>query len=303
MEYVMPVWDEKTGRNKVIQIENRSIRYYNKAFSKKNIMTLDTTTFDVRAGKVTMDADISNAYIRGEGVSYSKRLLLGGYSSFIHIVDISYESQTDVILDKSRRALMNCPLDYIHGVRLPITKLTPSWIRLLKNHSIFLICIKPKTVESLLSIPWGRILEAAFPKRMMFVLDPDIETENEKGLKEIEQAWSRLITRFSINSFMEISSFTNDLPLLFLKRMGLYPHKGSFDSGSDADYFMYEKNDPMKNKYIAPAIIVQKGEILKAGTSWYLDNKKGKELKYIIPEQLLSIENIHRYQIERSKFS
>lgn len=296
MEYVMPVWDEKAGRDKVIQIEDQSIRYYDRAHSKKNIMSLDTRTFQVRPGKVTMDAEISEAFIRGDGISYSKRLLLSGYSSFVHIVDIPFESQTDVLLDKSRMALRKCPLDYIHSVRIPIERLTASWIRLLKNHSVFLICIQPTSVKSLYKIPWGRILEAAFPKRIMFILDPDLEIGSERRYREIEQAWSKLITRFSINSFTETPLFKDNLPLLFLKRLGLYPHKGSFDSGSDADYFMYEMNDPINDNYITPAVIVQKGDVSKAGTTWYLHNKKGKELKYIIPEKFLSIENIHRYQ-------
>lgn len=296
MKYVMPVWDEGSRREKVIQIEDRSIRYYDKALSQKNIISLDTSTFQVFPGKVTMDTEISEEFLNGHGLSYSKRLLLSGYSAFIHIIDINYERHTNSLLEKSRAALKKCPIDYIFSVRVPLKKLTPSWVRLLKKQSISLICIQLSANESLFEIYWERILEAAFPKRMMFILDSQTTEGNEKDYARICGQWSKLINRFQINSYVDVPIPGEELPLLFLKRLGLYPYKGSFDSGSDADYFMFEVNTEKVDKIPTPAIIVLKGEVIKAGKSWYLHNKTGKEMRSIIPEQFLSIENIHRYQ-------
>jgi len=291
----MEVWDEIFGKRKKVLVDQGSIRFCSNSVEDRNIIEMDTSIFNVYTGKVKIERDVGFAFQNGQGLSYVKRMLLFGYSSFIYMVDLEYESLTERLIEESRQHLASCPLDFVLGVRVPLERLTPSWIRKIKQMSIPLIFIYVVSGEDLIRAPWQRYIEAGFPVRMMFLLDQHQSSLPEKNQRVISEVWQGIVKHWRMNSYFHVSKPGERVPLLFLKRLGMYPLKGSFDSGSDADYFMYSKEQKSDPPPVFPEIIVLRGVVVKSGTTWNLEEVKGKELTSIIPEQFLPIHSVFQY--------
>ncbi len=295
MKYIMQVWDDVLDRQKKILVDQGLIQFCSESVEGRNIIEMDTSLFNVYSGKVKIERDIGFAFQNGQGISYVKRMLLFGYSSFIYIVDLEYESLTERLIEETRKHLASCPLDFVLAVRVPLGRLRPSWIRKLKQMSIPLIFISADSEEDLIQAPWQRFLEAGFPVRMMFLLDQHQSQLPQKEKQSILQVWQGIVKDWRMNSYFHVSKPGEGLPLLFLKRLGMYPQKGSFDSGSDADYFMYSKDRKVEPAIEIPDVIALRGVIIKSGTTWNLEKVKGRELTSIIPEQFLPINAVFQY--------
>lgn len=294
MKYIMEVWDEVSEKQKKVIVNQGSIQFCSESVGEQNVIEMDTSKFNVYAGKVKVDEDVGFAFQNGQGISYVKRMLLFGYSSFIYIVDLEYESLTERLIEEARQHLASCPVDFVLAVRVPLVRLRPSWIRKIKQLSIPLIYINIDSAQDLVQAPWQRYLEASFPIRIMFLLDLHQSRLSVKEQQSVSQVWERIVRHWRMNSYFHVSKREEGLPLLFLKRLGMYPLKGSFDSGSNADYFMYAK-EKKSNSIVFPEIIVLSGEVIKSGTAWDLEKINGKELTSIIPEQFLPIESVFKY--------
>ncbi|WP_416149725.1 hypothetical protein ACM26V_01640 [Salipaludibacillus sp. HK11] len=296
MKYVMEVWDEITEKEKKVLVDRGSISFCAESVEgRRNTIKMTTDKFTVHPGKVRIERGEGLNFKNEEANSYIKRMLLFGFSSFIYVIDLKYESITEDRINKVRESLEGCPIDFIVAARVPLPRLTASWIRKLKQLMIPLIMFYVDSKDELIRAPWQRYLEAAFPARTMFLLDQDKIHVSEKEHQLLEQAWEQIVVQWKLNSHLYIPHSHKGLPLLFLKRLGMYPQKGSFDSGSDADYFMYLTEKQNKKPLILPDVIVLKGIIIKSGQTWFLHKASGVELK-IIPEQFLPIEDIFHYE-------
>ncbi|PYZ94523.1 hypothetical protein CR194_03035 [Salipaludibacillus keqinensis] len=295
MKYVMEVWDKYNKKDKKILVDNGAISFCtNSVESRKNVV-VNTQNILVNSGKVTLDKDVGYAFAKGVGMSYIKRLLLHGYSSFIHVVDLEFESLTESKLKQSRTQLATCPTDYVHAVRVPLKRLTPSWVRKLKQLSIPLIIFTVDKHEEIIRFPWIRLIEAAFPIRTMFLLDQHQSVRSKRDIQSVQREWEQTVKNLRLNSYFHLPAYGEEVPLFFLKRLGMYPYKGSFDSGSHADYMMYLQNKIRITDMVVPDIIALRGTIVKSNNSWHLRGVVGKEMVSIIPEQFLPIAEVFQY--------
>lgn len=298
MGYVMTVRHRDSEKNKPVIIDDGSILFCRNDLNGSNMMSLNTSGFLVEPGNVTFLENVQISFKQEEGISYAKRLLLEGFSSFIQMLHIKYEKETERIFRQSRQQLDGSPIDYIHAARVPLERLTPSWIRKLKQLSVPVISFYVRSEFSLKKIPWQRLIDAAFPLRIMFIFDDHASDLPEKARDHMKQEWESIVKELRINSYFHLPRPGCIVPLLFLKRAGLYPAKGTFDSGSDADYFMYLNNRCERLGQHLPDIVVLKGQVVKYGNSWDLSHVRGEERLSVIPEQFLPIHAINQYTAE-----
>ncbi|UTR14645.1 hypothetical protein MM221_19175 [Salipaludibacillus sp. LMS25] len=302
MKYVIQVHDgdNSTANVKKIIVEDGVVQIFNNSNISQRVKYVDTEGFTVLPGKVILKENVLTQMTEDDMISFSKHLFLHGFSTFIHLIEINYESETGKFLESSRHLLKKCPADYIHAVRLPLRRLTPSWVRKLKKLSVPLIVFTVQTEDDLNKAPWQRLIEAAFPLRMMFIFDQKNSDLRERQKLKAQQCWEQIVKFRRINSYFQLPEQHEALPLLFLKRMGLYPQKGTFDSGAHADYFMYwekDLNETVEGLHL-PDVIVLKGHVVKSGSYWFIEEAVGCELTSTMPEQFLSISEVHQYTVK-----
>lgn len=291
----MDIIDSSSNEKRRLWIEDGKVRYSGLTSEHTGMFELNTDQFTIVPGKITLDTSISDAFMEGNGLSYVKRLLLFGFTSFIKIIKIDHERTFQRTLLKSRKTLDDCPLDYIHAVQLPISRLTDSLIRKIKLESIPIIFFETKTTKELNQIAWRRISEAMFPKRILLICKPSSAIGGQE-VEEIQSHWETIIMENRLNSYFHFPDSGEPISELLQKRIGLFPKKGSLIMGSDADYCMYGTYQREEQPLKLPDIIVLKGKVVKAGRKWLLEGVKGEEMTSIVPEQFLPITDVNRYE-------
>lgn len=292
----MDVLDVETNKKRRLWIENGKVRYSEINSEHSGMYLLNTDQFEIVPGKVTLDHNISQAYLDGTGTSYVKRLLLFGFTSFVNVIEIDHERSFTDALMKSRNSLLTCPLDYVHAIRLPLSRLTDSWMRKIKLESIPIIFFSTDSLNQLEGMPWKRLLEGMFPKRILLVCEASPTVKGQSERQEIHQAWKQIVQENRMNSFFHFPPSGQAISPLLAKRIGLFPKKGVLVMGSDADYTMYERYPWEEQPIKLPDVIALKGHIVKAGKQWNLDQIEGEELTSIVPEQFLPIQDVYRYE-------
>ncbi|SDY87546.1 hypothetical protein SAMN05421736_10453 [Evansella caseinilytica] len=294
MKYIMEVFRSGIKDKREVWIENGRVRYASQQLNRAGTYKLAADQFEVVPGMIALDDKLAEAFRNGDGISYVKRLLLFGITSFIHLIKTEYHHQFSEKISLQRQLLNSCPVDYIHAVEIPLVKLTELWIRKLRQAAVPIVFLAAESVQDIEAIPWQRIVEAMFPKRMLIVCQPNVRTETEKRL--ILQAWKSKAEKFRINTFLQFPLPGQPVSKLLAQRIGLFPKKGSLVIGSDADYVMYgnypqEQRPPMR----FPDIIVLKGRVVKAGNRWNFSEAAGEELTALMPEKFLPIESVYKY--------
>ncbi|MBU9723937.1 MULTISPECIES: hypothetical protein [Bacillaceae] len=295
MKYILNLSQDNSDR--ALWVEEGRIRYSDLPIERSGLMQLNTEKFKVSPGHITLDENIGKKYNEGYGDSYVKQLLLYGFTSFIHLIDIEYESECIDKLNWARDSLRKCPLDYIHAVRVPLERLTDSWIRTLKQYSVPVLFLSVDSIKTLKDTPWQRLFEAMFPMRMLCICEPSPHV-TEKQKVAIEGKWEKIIRKYRINSYLGFPEPGERLSLFLTMRIGLFPSKGSLVMGSDADYLMYGTFHENELPLQVPDIIVLKSRVVKIAGKWDLEGIKGEELTSLVPEKFLPIEDIHRYTDE-----
>ncbi len=290
----MDISEHNSTEKRKVWVEDGKVRYTSLPTKYQGIMKVCSNRFMTQPGNVMIDNQVVSYFERNEGISYIKQMLLFGYSTFIQRISIDYESETDQILSYTRQMLNPSPIDYALAVSIPLSRVTESWLRKLKQQSISFVVFEISSVEEMKETPWQRLIEAMFPKRILCIGEPSRTIESEKEKKEIYDSWLQVVETFRINSYLSVPNNWTPLPPLLLMRLGLYPQKGVLIMGSDADYMMYSLNGE-KKPFDFPEIIVNKGKVIKAGQRWEIKEGSGEELTNLIPEKMIPINDVFRY--------
>ncbi|WP_096434881.1 hypothetical protein [Alteribacter populi] len=282
----------RMSQERSLYIEKGKIRYTGSHLDRLSKVRLNYSGFTIAEGKVTLCDSSHFKSSQAMSEIQIKEYLKKGCTTLIVPVPVFYERQVDDRLTQQRKRLAQTPLDYLIAVRMPLKKITERLIRRLKKEGITLLCLRAKSVQEMQEIPWQRIAEAMFPKRMMIVIEPTVSYNDKKARKDIYQAWDHVAKVYRLNTFFPLPNVLSPLPGILLKRLGLYPQKGRLQIGSDADYLMFHDSEKTR---LTPDVIVCSGKIIKAGNKWHLYSRKGKELSNLIPEKFLSIRDVYTY--------
>ncbi|UCZ54789.1 hypothetical protein LGQ02_08605 [Bacillus shivajii] len=294
MKYIINVHQPDSDEKKEVWVEDGKVRYTSVPTNEIEIIKVYSDQFYTVPGKVMIDDKAISYFEKGDGISYIKHMLLYGFTTFIQRISIDYESETDHVLERAREAFKSSPLDYTIAISLPLSRVTESWIRKLKQECISIIILKIQSIDEMKETAWQRLVEAMFPKRILCIGEPADHVTNDQEKKEILDTWLQIVETFRMNSYLSLPKKWKPFPPLLLMRLGLYPQKGVLIMGSDADYMMYPPNSKEKPVHV-PEVIVRKGKVIKAGKRWDIEEGSGRELTDLIPEKMISINDVHRY--------
>ncbi|MCF6137570.1 hypothetical protein [Pseudalkalibacillus berkeleyi] len=291
MEYILEnVWTtDRNPKQKHVYVKDNVIRYVSERPLKMKCFTVNSSGFDVIPGYVCRDfsiADMDETSIQ----NCCEDLVKNGCTSVVTIVPLTFPKEYDRKISDLRTKLATMPLDYVIGVQVPMSRISPSLIRTCQKAKIPFINAVVEQEEDLDTVIWEWIRNVNFPYTVPIIADWSQLPLHEKRLQQIQEKWVRLCKEKSI---ITIEEFPNDKERLTkhqLQCIGLYPKKGSWITGSDVDYLVFErivsvdgeeivKYDKNKN----PVIVVQNGTVIKVRDDLRLMQGAGKEMKIIRP--------------------
>jgi hypothetical protein len=225
--------------NKIAYISNNFRKY---SFTRMNaepyIMTPTFVLFDSLQNMKSFSFEEKKNY-------FLKKFIMQGCTTLLTYVDIKYELEVSSKIKSTKLELINSPIDYLIGIKVPIGLLTPGLIRKCKKEKVPAIFIEFNEMDDLSTIPWGWIREAMFPFNSPLI--PYIRETDPRKSKKLMLEWNEIMFIQKINH-VEAPLLENvPLQLKVLSKLGIYPHKSSILQGGEVSYNLYRKNREIKN--------------------------------------------------------
>ena len=225
------------------------------------------------------------------------KYLSNGCTTVLVVSEVARERELEHTLKRTKSNLINSPIDFFIGIRVPLNILTPSLIRACKRKKIPILFVEINDVKDLHSVPWGWIKEAIFPYSFPIV---PIWIEKQKSrfhAKRRSEVWNKMILDMGLPSIE--TGLQEDIPLSkdTLKKIGIYPTKGDIRTQGDLDYNLYDLNDLSDSveelsildyhSHI-PSVTMHKGKPMKIQSKVYFRPGFGKECKVVLPGRFSS---------------
>lgn len=267
------------NKNRIIQTR-MSFRYFQH-------MKMDANSFIMTRPHVIYDADIaalSSSKQRSDYFIHS--FILKGSTIMLTSISIQYESDLLNQLNTIRKKLIDCPIDYVIAVKIPVKLLTTSFIRKCKREKISVILVEVNEVNELSQIPWGWIREAMFP-----YFPPLLPIFNHNNRSD-QELWLQMMNKENIPTMIEQLDNGALLSENLIKKIGIYPLKGNLFSGGEVSYNFYLKPASLGNvdeselfHYYNDKLVitVHKGIVIRAGKDYIYRSDLGEELKITTP--------------------
>lgn len=275
-------------------IEENKVIYTSNYFSKYKYMRLNTNQFVLAPGFSMIDfsiLSISHFHSFKERMKFLKSL---GCTTLITAFDVIVESQFQTQLKKAKHSLINSSIDYLLGVKISLSKLTPTMIRKCCKHKVPLLFAEINNLEDIDAIRWQWIRNELFPYHVMIVPIWNVSVSKYK-LRKFQSIWEDILTENKIITQADCPKEHTPLSKQFLLDIGLYPTKGSLQVGTDADYLLFSKKEVLLKKnqlhQIQPDVVFANGKVKKAGKKFFLKPGSGKELIVKIPRKFNPISN------------
>ncbi|MFC0188549.1 hypothetical protein ACFFJY_09640 [Fictibacillus aquaticus] len=236
-------------------------------------MKLALASFSVHTGKVFFCSSVPDVSSNSFYEKNIKLLMQEGMTTLVTTAETDFSYNVNSSIKRLKHALISSPADYSIGIQAPCSRLTPELVKECNRHRVPFIRFSATCREDLLRIPWEWIRDANYLFRLVFVPDFQKCLPDKARLKLLKE-WEILANEKNIPYCGEFQD-EKELSATFLKKTGLYPVKGTFHSGSHADYFLSFAHSP----YQVPEVAVIRGRIVYIRQNGWFYKGFGKEIK------------------------
>ena len=279
---------EKLSRTSLL-VENGKITLMKPSLNRFRFMKMDGDSFIMTAPHVTLDTQIPfHQPFYEQKEYYSAEFIRKGCTTFLTYVNINHEFELPIKLEQFKKNLLNSPIDYVIGIKIPIRLLTARFMRECKKRKIPAVFIQIDHKDELNSVSWGWIKEALFPYNSPLI--PIFQVGNDN--RELKQTWQMIMLKEKISSFPDEILEKRPISENLLAKIGIFPIKASIHQGSEISYNFYEKSRELYklNKHdlynqheSRLCITVHKGTVIKAGKQLNFQSGFGEHIIIKIP--------------------
>lgn len=256
-----------------ILINDNRIELIRPSFKRYSFMRFNASSFIMTAPHIIFDPNLpfEQSFQRMKQY-YMDEFLKKGSTLFLCYASIEKEYLFMNALKEIKKRLINSPIDFIIGVKIPVRLLTPSLIRMCKKEKIPAIFVEIECHKELNEIPWGWVREAMFPYNSP--LCPIFKQDKPRLKMKAQEKWTEILTIEKIPFIENELEESNPIPSMNLKKMGILPIKSALQQGSEVSYNLYLLEEP-DNKIEESALFhyhnhrlavtVHKGTVIRAG--------------------------------------
>jgi hypothetical protein len=256
-------------------VDHNRIDYIDEQAKRYTWMRMEIGDMIVTPGHVMVDFSFQQPRTFAQFKQYVQQSLIkNGCTTLLAVCDVPSEQELASALHKLRQHLLNSPIDYFIGVKVPARMLTPSFVLACRRWKIRIIFVEIEESDALHSVPWYWIADIMKTAPLTFVPC----WPNEKRMKKQEAAWRNLLAAHHIPFIPFPLRERTPLELNILKKIGIYPQKGDLRIGGEVDYNLYRRE--AMSRLVAetlivdydnhvPVITVHKGRLLKVENQFY----------------------------------
>ena len=277
-----------------ILIEDNRIELIKDKFHSYQYMRMDGSPYIMTPTTVMLDNQVQQITSNTQQRNYiEENLIKKGCTTFLFYLEVKREKELVMQLKKIKNQLLNCAIDYVTAVKIPLKLLSTSFVRLCKREKVPVIFIEVEEAKALYQIPWGWIKEALFPYNAPLV--PIFLTKNEQEKKTTQNIWSSLMRDVKIPSIAHEIEEGVAISYPDLVKMGIYPFKGNVYQGGEVTYNLFafdesiiniEENDLFLYHYDRIQMTIHKGKCIRAGDKVFYRPGFGELLEVKVPSFL-----------------
>jgi hypothetical protein len=255
-------------------IREEKITYISNHFRRYSFMKMNAESYIMTPTFVLFDSlkALQTSTFEQKKTFFLENFIKVGSTTLLTFASIRYENELHVKLREMKRELLNSPIDYLIGVKVPLNLLNPGFIRKCKKEKIPAIFVELEKDTLFSSIPWGWIREAMFPFNSPLI--PYITEEDSKNHNKILHEWKMVMELEKIPHLSTMLTERVPLPLNIISKLGIYPHKACILQGGEVSYNLFKVNREIKNMNIDSLfkehrdkllVTVHRGIVIRAG--------------------------------------
>jgi hypothetical protein len=227
-------------------VKENKIAYISNNFRKYSFTRMNAEPYIMTPTYVIFDslANMKSSSFEGKKDYFLKKFIMQGCTTLLTYVNIKYDHEVSSKIKSTKLELINSPIDYLIGIKVPLRLLTPSLIRKCKKEKIPAVFIEFNEMDNLSNIPWGWIREAMFPFNSPLI--PYINESDQRKSKKLLLDWNEIMLSQKINHIEAPLLENVPLQLRVLSKLGVFPHKSSILQGGELSYNLYRKNRDIK---------------------------------------------------------
>lgn len=256
-------------------IKDERIHSLRTSFKRFSHMRLDADGYIMTPSHTLFCPDIpSNTTFHIRKQFFLDSFIKKGCTMFLTYAKVDKEYLLQTSIKEMKKQLLNSPVDYTIGIRIPLHLLTPSLIRKCKKMKIPAIFIEVNEDALMLeTLPWGWIREAIFPYNCPLI--PIFTAEKPRQQKHAQANWTSILTKEKIPFIERELSTEEPISLKHLCKLGIYPKKVGIYQGGEVSYNFYSKEglkghleagELFQVQWEHLIITVHKGTVIRAGS-------------------------------------
>ncbi|MFZ3588668.1 hypothetical protein ACOI1C_05155 [Bacillus sp. DJP31] len=269
-------------------IKNNKFDYIRAHMDNMSLLKMDASPYLLTPGHVMLDFKIEKLTSFSAFKERMKELIGNGCTTVLISVTVHYETELVSVYKKIQHLMINSPIDYCIGVRIPFRVMTPDFIRQCKRLKIPVVFIEARE-HDMYKMAWTWIRDALYPYYLPIV--PLWSQGYSKGkVKKLTEEWKELLNRQGIPTIPFCPSVDAPLSLNVLRKIGISPLKGEIRIGADVDYNLYAQ----KSREVAnvgevnydmnkPIITVHNGRCIRAGDKIFINPGFGSQVCIKVP--------------------
>lgn len=277
-----------------ILIEDNRVELMRDTFHSYQYMRMDGSPYMMTPTTVMLDNHVTRILSYTQQKQYiEENLIKKGCTTLLFYLEVNRERELPLQVKKMKNPLLNCAIDYVAGVKIPLKLLSPSFIRGCKREKIPVLFIEVEDIKALYQVPWGWIKEALFPYNAPLV--PIFLTKDPQEKKIAQNMWSILMRDVKIPSIPHEINEGIAIDYHDLVKMGIYPFKGNVYQGGEVTYNLFamddsiiniEVNDLFHYHYDRIQMTIHKGKCIRAGDKVFYRPGFGELLEVKVPSFL-----------------
>ncbi|WP_456278555.1 hypothetical protein [Bacillus sp. AK128] len=291
MPYVIDRANVKKERE-IIQcsftVKENKIEYIRPHMDNVKLLKMDASPYLLTPGHIMLDFTVETLTTFASQKDYMKELIRKGCTTLLVSVTVNYEADLKKAIKRISHLMINSPIDYCIGVKIPIRALTPSFVRQCKRLKIPVIFVELAEVD-MYNVAWGWIRDALYPYYLSIV--PIWKDVSSKGkFKKLTENWTALMSEERIPTVPECPQAGEPLPLNVIRKIGISPLKGEIRIGGDLDYNLYGlKSREFANQgevnydMSKPLITVHKGRVIRVVDQFSINPGYGQRVTIKVP--------------------
>ncbi len=272
-----------------LHIEDNRINALKDRFSKERSIRMDGNPYIITPTPIIYDNEVTRLNPKQQK-DHIQGIIKKGCTMFLAACHVNKERELSYELRKTKNMLLNCAVDYVICIKIPLKILTVSLIRSCKKERIPAVFVEINNHADLYKVPWGWIKEAAFPFNCPLI--PQFSIEDEEERKKAQEVWTAIMKDANISSIKKELMEKKVIPYEALIKIGIYPFKGNIYQGGEVTYNLYEKSRSIINidetelfhyHYNRILATYHKGVCIRAGEKVFYQPGFGEQMEIKVP--------------------